>query len=653
MARERQAPLWQRAIILLSGMATALVLVMALVLGRSVLIPIALAGLLTFPLNPAVRFLHKRGVPHIGSVLLAVSLTGVVLMAFGAMVTRQIASVLAEIPQNTANIKAKVKSLRQMSSGPFIESFVHMVDEVSKEFAPPDAPANSDPGDTTVAKQAGPAPLQYRPDSTSWQALPGYVGSFLEVLATLAFALVLLVFFLLGRDDLRDRLVLLAGKSRLTLTSKALEDISQRVGKYIVVVALLNGGFGILLTAGLFALQVPYALLWGFLAGVLRFIPYIGPWVGALFPVLMSLSAFEGWWIPALVLGYVLILELISNNVIEPLAFGQSTGVSPTALVVSAAFWLFLWGPVGLVLSAPFAVCLVVLGRNIPQLAFLQILLGDAPALRAHVGLYQRLMLGDSTEAASILLDRAKTAPMAEVCDELLLPALNCLRRDFQRGHVTDSDEKTVLDGIEATLLRIETRENATAAAAEAENFPLTTPGTVPDLASISALDPAPAANWSSPLTVTRVRLFGYPAVDDIDRVALEMLRQSLAPDIWDWEAGSVDTLASELAARMTVDPPDIVLIGALPPGGLAQARYLCKRLRDAAPELTIVVGRWGLSRNKKLDCERLGAAGASFVATTMTETIRILESRRLLLIHKDAPSQSVDPAPSAALLPV
>ena len=158
----------------------------------------------------------------------------------------------------------------------------------------------------------------------------------MEVLASLAFALVLLVFFLMGREDLRDRIVLLAGRARLAVTSKALEEVTERVSRYIVTVALVNGGFGIILTLGLMLLGMPYALLWGFVAAVLRFIPYIGPWIGAVFPIMMSLATSEGWWQPLEVFGYVLVLELLTNNIIEPLLFGHSTGVSPTALLISA-----------------------------------------------------------------------------------------------------------------------------------------------------------------------------------------------------------------------------------------------------------------------------------------------------------------------------
>ena len=448
--------MWQRAVILLTGTVVGLVIVLGLQWGRPVLIPIALAVLLTFLLNPIVRILQRRGLGRVFSVMVAVSTAGIVLMCLGGMVTRQVAGMLAELPQNTANIKAKVQTLRRLGSGPLADQFGQMIEEISQEIQRPSnrKPSALEDG-TELARVFTESPaeaVRYRTESTPWLSLTGYLGSAFEVLATLAFALVLLVFFLLGREDLRDRVVLLAGKARLALTSKALEDVTDRISRYIVMVALVNGGFGVLLTAGLLLLQVPYALLWGFLAAGLRFIPYIGPWIGAVFPIIMSLAISEGWGQPLAVFGYVMVLELISNNVVEPLVFGHSTGVSPTALLVSAAFWLYLWGPFGLVLSAPFAVCLVVLGKNIPQLGFLNLLMGDVPALRAHVGLYQRLMLGDEHEAATLVLQRMKRSPSDEVYDELLVPALNCAKRDVQRDYLTDDDQRTVLEGMRESL---------------------------------------------------------------------------------------------------------------------------------------------------------------------------------------------------------
>ncbi len=617
--RVQTAPLWQRALILLSGTVVGLVVVVGLQWGRPVLIPIALAVLLTFLLNPLVRSLQRRGVGRVFSVIVAVSTAGAVLLCLGWMVTRQISLLLPEIPQNTANIKAKVKTLRQLSSGPLSDRFGQMIEEISQEFQLPSDEQNPTKTPESGLERAKPEPpadrFVVRPESTPWLSLTGYLSSALEVLATLAFSLVLLVFFLLGREDLRDRVVMLAGKSRLALTSRALEDVTDRISRYIVMLAVVNGGFGVLLTVGLLMFNVPYALLWGFLAAVLRFIPYIGPWVGAIFPIAMSLAVSEGWWQPLAVFGYLMVLELISNNVVEPLVFGRSTGVSATALFISAAFWLYLWGPVGLVLSAPFAVCLVVLGKNIPLLSFLNLLLGDVPALRANLGLYQRLLLGNTHEAVRLVLLRMqKDVQPDEVYDELLIPALNFTKRDLQRGYLTDDDQKMVLEGIGESLRQ--TKRSRQAAVDKGERGKLRLGDAL--VASTAAIKPAV--------------VFGCPAQDSLDSAGLDMLRLLLDPLHWDLEIVATDLLASELLARIAANPPAVICIAALPPGGMAHARYLCKRLRDAAPELPIIVGRWGRQRNIPRERERLIEAGASFVATTLLETRKLLESRLPLL---------------------
>ena len=593
-----------------------MVIIVALQWGRPILIPIALAVLLTFLLNPIVKVLQRRGLSRVLSVMMAVSAAGIILVCLGWMLTRQVTGVLAELPQNTANIRAKVKSLRQLGSGPLIIQFEQMFEEISQEIqAIPKSSklkVSDDPTEdgrlvTAVDPVALPAIL------TPWSNVTGYLSSALEVLTTLPFALVLLVFFLLGREDLRDRIVLLAGKARLALTSKALEDIANRISHYIVMVALLNGGFGLVLTLGLLMMQVPYALLWGFMAAGLRFIPYLGPWIGALFPIIMSLATFEGWWQPLAVLSFVIILELTSNNIVEPMVFSHSTGVSPTALLISAAFWLYLWGPIGLVMSAPFAVCLVVLGKNIPQIGFLNLLLGDIPALRAHVGLYQRLMLGDQQEAVSLVLNRMNKETGVRVYDEMLIPAIYFAKRDAQRDYLNDDDLSVVSTGIATVLAQTAMHSHAALNA----HVPPGDQGAEVDFHSVDEIRPV---------------ILGCPAVDAMDEMGLEMLRQLLNPLVWNFEAAAAGTLTSELMDRIIADPPAIVCIASVPPGGMAHARYICKRLRDASPEILIIVGRWGAHRNAKVERERLTLAGANFVTTTLLETRQLLQSRLPLM---------------------
>lgn len=628
MSKTHACPSWQNAVVLLTGSVVSIILVFALQWGRPVLVPIALAILLTFLLNPLIKMLQQRGFGRTPAVMLGVSAAGLAMLFVGTLVARQLTILVAELPQNTENIKIKVQTLRKFGSSPMAVQFERMAEEISAATSSSSGggeittPIAGDPIRPSAAEDPRTVVVQSSP--IPWLRLTGYLSSAVEVLATFAFSLILLVVFLIGRDDLRDRVVILAGRARIAMTSKALEDVTERISRYLLMVAMLNGTYAIMLGLGLFALQVPYAFLWGFLAGSLRFIPYIGPWIGAIGPIAIALASTPGWYQPLAVFGFVLVLELVSNNILEPLVFGRSTGVSSTALIISAAFWGYLWGPIGLVMSAPIAVCLMVTGKNIPQLAFLNLLLGSEPAMRSDMGMYQRLMLGDDQEATRLVLLRMKEAPACEVFDELLIPTLKYAKRDFLRSQLTEEDRKLVLDGIQTTLSHTENHLQSIAQR-KLDELKIALAGAEPPI----HVEPE------------RVTLLICPGADASDAVALIMLQQSLDAEHWDIEQTALETLTSELVARIQMDPPAILCIASLPPHGLSHARYLCKKIHDAAPDLQIVVGRWGQNRNRKLEREQLEEAGATFVTTSLAETIQLLNSR-LPLLTRDAPGPAV-----------
>lgn len=631
---QKSIPVWQRAITVLSSTVVGFLMILALQWGRPVLIPIALAVLLTFLMNPLVKALHHRGLSRVVSVMIAVSAAGIVVMCLGWFVSKQVTGMLSEMPQYTEKIKTKVKMLKNLATGPTRDRIGHMIEEISDEIYPTPAESHSSSNQSSQDSKhpdVAQEPIVVRQELTGWGHLTGYVGSAVEILGILALSLVLLVFFLIEREDLRDRIVLLAGRAKLALTSKALEDITDRISRYIGMVALINGSFGLVLTIGLFFLGVPYALLWGFIAATLRFIPYLGPWMGAAFPITMSLAMSDGWWQPLGVFVFVAVVELFTNNVVEPLLFGHTIGVSPTALLVSAATWLYLWGPVGLVLSAPFAVCLVVLGKNIPQLSFLYLLLCEKPALDADYSFYQRLMLGDSLEAAAMALRRIKESGPERVYDEMLVPVLNFTRRDVERRYLSLDDQRQVLEGMQVSLTKI--TEALTALSTE-DN----------ELCRLrSNLEGDPAHDCER--NAQRARILSCPATDETDQIVLQMLSQFLDPMHWDVEQVALETLTSELQEKIRQSPPDIVIIVSVPPGGLAHCRYLCKRLRNASSDVPILVVRCGQKRFAKRDREQLERAGASFVTWSLLESRDLLKSRLPLLTQKHLSEQSADSA--------
>jgi predicted PurR-regulated permease PerM len=592
---------WQRAQIVLTGTVVGVVVVSCLYWAQTVLVPVALAVFLSFLLTPLVSLLQRRGLGRIPSVLMVVLLAALVLGGVVTLVATEVTNLAGELPTYTGNIREKVKSLRQMGHG--TDRLEKMIQDITGEWKSEPGSAEDgkadEPTGVAVAPEKVPTVVA-QPESNAWLSrLPDLLAPVVKLVGGLALALVLVVFMLLKRENLRNRLIRLVGHGRMTVTTKALDDAGQRISRFLVMQLVINAGFGLVLALGLLLIGVPHALLWGFLAALLRYIPYLGSCVTAGVLILFSLAFFPGWVQPCLVVGLIVIVELVTGNLVEPRLFGHSMGVSEVALLVAAAFWAFLWGPIGLVLSSPLTVCLVVLGKYVPQLEFLDVLLGDEPSPDTDIIFYQRLLARDQDEATQLALAHAKTSPFEDVYDRLLLPALNFVKQDRERDDLTEVDEQFIL---RATREIVDDLGEHQAAAAGAANAPA-------------------EKEESDAATPKKVRMLGCPGGGEADRLALEMLRQLLDPARWDLEILSVEMLSSELVALAGEKEPAIVCIGALPPGGLARTRYLCKRLRARLPNAKIVVGRWGLKSSVEQNQDQLLEAGADQIETTLLET--------------------------------
>jgi hypothetical protein len=398
---------------------------------------------------------------------------------------------------------------------------------------------------------------------------------------------------LVRREDLRDRLIALVGRGRLTLTTKALDEAGERISRYLVMQVIVNGSFGIAVGIGLFFIGIPYALLWGFLAATLRYIPFLGPWLAALLPLGLSLMIYESWTPPLLVVGLFLILELSSNMFMEPWLYGRGIGVSAAASLVMIAFWTWLWGPIGLILATPLTVCLVVLGRYVPFLKFFDTLLGDQPALETHIGYYQRLLARDQDEAADIAEDYVKSHSLEEVFDELLIPALTYAKDDVASETLSADDQQFVFAATRDIVEQLATLQRQVVAA-------------------VTENAEAPQA---------KVLILGCPSRDKSDEVALLMLKEVLDPNRCETALTTSDILSTEVVGMVEDMKPAAICIAAIPPGGLAHSRLICLRLRARFPELKIVIGRWGLRGSLDKNREQLMAAGADQFGTTLVET--------------------------------
>lgn len=602
----------QPPLTLLTGTVVAATVIGGLYWGQSVLIPVAMAVLLAFLLTPAVKALQRWHLDRRLSIILVVLLAATLIGGIGWIIKVELSSLVEEIPAYSRNIQTKAHYVRELGGRVGTERFSTLLENFTGTAKAPEARPASASRESDGARQQpdSEVPTEQMPtppvasSGSAWQSrLLSILGAVVSSATGLALALVLVIFMLLEREPLRNRLIRLMGNGRITTTTKALDDAGTRIGRYLYMQFALNTSYGVIWGTALYFIGVDYALLWGFLAAVLRYIPYLGASLGALLPITLSLAQFSSWWPPLGVLGMVLILELIWNNALEPWLYGQSIGVSPVGMLIAVSFWTLLWGPIGLVLSGPLTICLVVLGTHVPELVFFAVLLGDAPALEPGVNFYQRLLARDQDEASGLVLEHARSGSPEGVYDALLVPALVSARRDLDQQFLTSFDRDFVLQGVRELLEDL------------GERAPV---------GETTASSGAPGA--LQPRLQPRIRVLACPSRDEADRLVLEMLSQILEPERWELEIFALETLTGEVVEHVAGEHSPVVLISALPPGGLAHARYLCKRLRARRPDIKIVVGRWGLQDNVELNRVQLQDTGADRIVTSLLDIRKQLE---------------------------
>jgi hypothetical protein len=465
-----------------------------------------------------------------------------------------------------------------------LEKIKEAIADLSREF-------EHSPRFTTASQEA----VAVQPPGLS---LVSYVPSFLGFLADAGLVLVLLLFMLIAHEDLRDRLFRLIGYGRLIDTTKALDEAGQRISRSLLMQAIVNGTYGCAVGLGLFCFGLPYALLWGLLAAALRFIPYVGPAVGAVLPIALSLAVFAGWVKPLLVGGLFVLLEFVTNMILEPLLYGRSAGVSQVALLMAIAFWTWLWGPVGLLLATPLTVCLGVLGKYVPHLAFLEVLLSDEEVTELN-RYYQRLLARDQDGAVEVVEELLQTQTLTDVYDAVLLPALYFTEQDQKRDNLTVEEARFIYQTTSELV----------------DNL-----GASPAATAVVAVPVAPTEDTAAALP-PKVRILACPAHDEADEVALQMVQHVLDPMRFEVEFTKTTLLTAQVLSLVEQTSPEIVCIGLVPPGGFAQTRYLCKRLRARFPALPIVVGCWGGPKDEAEHLARLGLDSIVHTSTTLLET--------------------------------
>lgn len=649
MARDDVLPKTSRFV----AIASICIVIAALYFGREVLVPLALAILLTFLLAPVVSRLERWHLGRVLSVIIVVALAFVVIGALGWLITVQAQDLGHQLGEYRTEITNKVHRIGAKFSGIMrtrdaVERTVSAATTTRPAGAPPGPQGTSD-NPSHVIVESQPAPSS---SGGTFQRLYDALA-LLDPLFTAFLVVVFVIFMLIQREDLRDRLIRLIGPTQLTTTTQALDDAAQRVSKYLVSQAMINGSYAVVIAGGLWLLGVKNAPLWGLLCGLLRFIPYVGVWVGAACPILLAFAISPTIWKPLEVLGLFLVVEIITANAAEPLIYGASTGVSSLAVLVAAVFWTWLWGGVGLLLSTPLTVCLAVIGKYVPQMEFLSVLLGDEPVLSPPERVYQRLLARDVEEPTELVEDYLKTRPLEEVYDEVLIPALRMAERDRHRGELTPDREAFIRQSMREILDDIRERRHSEAqakaeaqTAAAANAAVATARGEAVPADGNGHPEKREPADGALPKGCV-VNILCLPAHDENDEIAALMLADLLEARGYCAFTRSSDALASEMVEAVPNVEAQVVCVSALPPGAISHARYLCKRLHAKYPELRMVVGLWTSKGEVQHMKDRIACEASVEVVTSFKKALREIHQlvQPLLIESTPAPAPAVTPA--------
>ena len=549
-----------------------------LYLGREFFIPFTLAILLAFALSPVVNALRRWRVPRVPAVVLTVTFGFILISGLSYVVTGQVIKLASELPSYHQTMVEKIQSLRSSGAtgGGVIDRVMSTVEGLGRELSGPNASA-----DPSIATPAGaplsrqPIPVTIEPGARSpMDVIGGVLGPLVETLAIAGIVIVFVIFVLLEREDLKDRFIKLVGAGDLQTSTEALEEAGSRVSRYLLMQLLVNVTYGLPIGLGLYVIGVPNAVLWGLLAAVLRFIPYLGPFLAALFPIALAFAVDPGWSMLLWVVGLFLVMEVVSNNIVEPWLYGSSTGLSSLAIISAAIFWASLWGPIGLVLSTPLTVCLIVIGRYVPQLQFLGVLLGSDPVLAPEEQLYQRLLAGNAEGAIEIAETYTDEHSSREFYDQVAIPALRLAENDRQRNTGDASYKRTVAEGMSAVL-----REFAE------------------HVRQQTAAENVGASDRAAPVP----RALGVPDLciagrTDLDAAAAEMVAQAVADRGIKARVLPPIAISQNGIGQLDLAGVEVVCLSYLAPEPQTFASFACRRLKRRAPNIKTVVCLWNPS---------------------------------------------------------
>jgi predicted PurR-regulated permease PerM len=619
---------------LLSAVATAIlaaIIIAMLYFGREIFVPIALSILLSFVLAPVVGIVQRIHVPRGPAVVSVVILAFALIFAMGSLLATQLTQLAGDLPRYQSTISEKIQYFRDTKAGRgTLERASDMLKDLSKELDKPKDAASSRGSNLILNPDVPgpqvPVPVEVRqPDPGALESLRSLISPLVHPLATTGIIIIFVIFILLQREDLRNRLIRLAGSYDLQRTTAALDDAAGRLSRLFLTQLIVNGAFGVVIGMGLWLIGVPSAILWGILAAALRFVPYIGAVIAAAFPLALAVAVDPGWSMLLWTLALFLVVEPVVGHVIEPMVYGHSTGLSAVAVVASATFWTALWGPIGLVLATPLTVCLVVLGRHVERLEFLDVMFGDRPALSPPEIFYQRMLAGDPAEAAEKAEQFLKERSLASYYDEVALKGLQLAQVDAERGALDQERLTKIRDAVSEFSSDVSDQDDRPPA-----KINLTT-----DAEATSAVESVAenAAHENLPIlskeNLPPEWLGAHPVLcvagrSLIDEAAAIMLAQLSTAHGLAARVEGAEALSSTNVFRLETTGVAIVCLVYLDASGPAHMRYSVRRLRRKLPSATIMLGCW-LKEIDRTALELLrDGAKADLVAASPGEAVKL-----------------------------
>ena len=609
VTRSRPAPEFSGV----NGLLTGVTIVASLYFAREILIPFALAVLISFVLAPLAVLLRRTGLPRSASVLIVVITSFGLILGIGAFGASQIAQLAEKLPEYQSNLRAKIRAIKgATTTSGSVSQATKVIEDLGQEISTP----KSGPQAVTPAGGA-PIPVEIRaPNNNPLKVASELLQPILGPLAGTGLVLIFVIFLMLQREDLRDRVIRLLGTKTLNRTTEAMDEAAIRLSRYFLLQTALNAVFGALVGIGLWLIGVPSPWLWGIFTMLLRFVPYIGSIIAAALPVALAAAVDPGWTMVAWTVALFAIGEPLMGHAVEPLVLGHQTGLSPVAIIISATFWTWLWGPIGLVLATPITLCLVILGQYTQRLEFVSVLLGDQPVLTPSESLYQRLIAGDPAEAIELAEQQLKATPLVEYYDQIVLPGLALAQHDAQNDALSAERQLMLVDGVQNLVEGLVDHLDETDTDQAVEPSKIHRENVEPSILSVGGrtqLDRAAATLLADTLnrTVAQTRVTDTPGLAGIAEIAAQLASIRL------------------------------VCVSFVGSSKSAQVKFVVRRIRRLCPNAKVLVGLWCVSSTDPELAQIKENAGADFFATSLKEAVAIADklarretssSRELLL---------------------